>query len=49
MGNDACAWFGVYPSTARVVGSVLECKKMLQFDHTDTDDVGGILAELGEG
>ena len=39
MGNDACAWFGVNPSTSRVVGSVLEGKNMLQYDHTDTDNV----------
>jgi hypothetical protein len=49
MGNDTCAWFGVVPSTARVVGSVLEGKKMLRFDHTDTNNVEGILAELGGG
>ena len=40
MGNGACAWFGVNPSTAQVVGSVLKGKNMLQFDHTDTDNLG---------
>ena len=49
MGNDACAWFGVIPSAALVVYSVLEGKKMLWFDHTDTDNVGVVLAELGGG
>jgi hypothetical protein len=47
MGDDAGPWFGVIPSTARVGMMQTISKKMLPFERTKIDGVGGILAELG--
>ena len=47
VGDDACAWFGLIPSIAQVVGSIWRVKKCYGLGVHPKRHVGGILIEMG--
>ncbi len=47
ISNNVCTLFGLIPSTAQVIGSVIEGKKCYGFRVCTKRHVGGILMEMG--
>ncbi len=43
IGNNVCTWFGLIPSTARVVGSIVEGKKILRVWSVHQETCGGYI------
>ena len=49
MGDGAYAWFGRPPTTARVVGTAREAKKMLPVGNAQLQTFGGYIDGDGGG